>query len=71
MSGMKEYVKSNGKFLLVVLLSGLVGGYCTGLYLPASFSPEMTQQLQEQGMTAEKLALSGAVQYGIFPAQWP
>ena len=62
---MKEYVKSNWKFLLVVLLSGLVGGYCTGLYLPAAFSPEMTQQLQEQGMTTEMLALSGAVQYGI------
>lgn len=62
---MKEYIKSNWKFLLVVLLSGLVGGYCAGLYLPASFSPEMTQQLQEQGMTTELLALSAAVQYGI------
>lgn len=40
--------------------SGLVGGYCTGLYLPAAFSPEMTQQLQEQGMTTEMIAHGAA-----------
>ena len=29
------------------------------------YSQEMLQQLQEEGMTIEMLALSGAVQYGI------
>ena len=62
---MKEYVKSNWKFLLFVLLSGLVGGYCTGMYLPATFSPEMLQQLQEQGVTDEMLVLSTVIQYGV------
>ena len=62
---MKDYIKNNWKFLLFVLCSGLIGGYCTGLYMPEMFSQEMLQQLQEQGMTAEMLALSGAVQYGI------
>ena len=62
---MKEYIKNNWKFLLFVLSSGLIGGYCTGLYIPEMYSQEMLQQLQEQGMTTEMLALSGAVQYGI------
>ena len=62
---MKEYIKNNWKFLLFVLSSGLIGGYCTGLYIPEMYSREMLQQLQGQGMTTEMLALSGAVQYGI------
>ena len=62
---MKDYIKSNWKFLLFVLSSGLLGGYCTGLYIPEMYSQEMLQQLQEQGMTTQVLALSGAVQYGI------
>ena len=62
---MKDYVKNSWKFLLFVLCSGLIGGYCTGLYIPEMYSQEMLQQLQEQGMTSEMLALSGAVQYGI------
>ena len=63
---MKEYIKRSWKFLLFVLCSGLIGGYCTGLYIPEMYSQEMLQQLQEQGMTAEMLVLSGAAQYGIF-----
>ena len=62
---MKEYIKNNWKFLIFVLISGLIGGYCTGLYIPEMYSQEMLQQLQGQGMTTEMLALSGAVQYGI------
>ena len=62
---MKVYIKKNWKFLLFVLISGLIGGYCTGLYIPEMYSQEMLQQLQGQGMTTEMLALSGAVQYGI------
>ena len=62
---MKDYLKNNWKFLLFVLSRGLIGGYCIGLYLPEMYSQETLQQLQEQGMTTEMLALSGAVQYGI------
>ena len=62
---MKEYIKNNWKFLIFVLISGLIGGYCTGLYIPEMYSQEMLQQLQGQGMTTEMLALSGAVQYGM------
>ena len=63
---MKDHIKNNWKFQLFVLGSGLIGGYCTGLYIPDMYSQEMLQQLQEQGMTTGMLALSGAVQYGIF-----
>ena len=38
---MKDYLKSNWKFLLFVLSSGLIGGYCTGLYIPEMYSQEM------------------------------
>ena len=62
---MKAYIKNNWKFLLFVLVSGLIGGYCTGLYMPEMYSREMFQQLKGQGVTTEMLALSGAVQYGI------
>ncbi len=61
---MKDYIKSYWKFLLFVLCSGLIGGYCIALYLPEMYSQEMLQQLQQQGMTTEMLALTGAVQYG-------
>ena len=54
---MKEYIKSSRKFLLFVLCSGLIGGYCLGLYIPEMYSQEMLQQLQEQGMTTEMLVL--------------
>ena len=62
---MKDHIKNNWKFLLFVLISGSIGGYCTGLYMPEMYSREMLQQLKEQGVTTEMLALSGAVQYGI------
>jgi hypothetical protein len=62
---MKEYLKSNWKFLLFVLCSGVIGGYCTGLYIPEMYSEEILLQLQEQGITTEMLSWSGAVQYGI------
>ncbi len=62
---MKDHIKNNWKFLLFVLGTGLIGGYCTALYILDMYSQEMLQQLQEQGMTAGMLTLSGAVQYGI------
>ena len=29
---MKKYFAANWKFLLFVLISGLIGGYCIGIY---------------------------------------
>ena len=40
----KDYIKENWRFLFFVLTSGLIGGYCIGLYLPEMYSQEMLQQ---------------------------
>ena len=62
---MKKFFKENWKFLLLVLLGGLIGGYCIGLYSYDSLSKELLKQLQEQNVTKEMIALSSAIQYGI------
>jgi len=62
---MKKFIKDNWKFLLLVLLGGLIGGYCLGLYSYDSLSEELLKQLQDQNVTKEIIALSSMVQYGI------
>ena len=62
---MKKFIKENWKFLLLVLLGGLIGGYCTGIYSYGSLSEELLKQLQDQNVTKEMVALSSMVQYGI------
>lgn len=62
---MKKFIKENWQFLLLVLLSGLIGGYCIGLYSYDSLSKELLRELQTQNVTKEMFALSSAIQYGI------
>lgn len=62
---MKKILKENWKFLLLVLLSGLIGGYCIGLYSYDSLSSEILKQIQEQNVTKEMLGISTALQYSI------
>lgn len=62
---MNKFFKENWKFLLLVLLGGLIGGYCIGLYSYDSLSLELLKQLQEQNVSKEMVALSSMVQYGI------
>ena len=62
---MKKFLKDNWKFLLLVLIGGLVGGYCIGLYSYDSLSNELLKQLQEQNVTKEMVAISSMIQYGI------
>ncbi len=62
---MKTFIKDNWKFLLFVLLGGLVGGYCLGLYSYDSLTPDLLKQLQDQNVTKEMVALSTMFQYGI------
>ena len=59
------FFKENWKFLLLVLLAGLIGGYCIGLYSYDSLSEELLRELQDQNVTKEMVALSSAIQYGI------
>ena len=62
---MKKFIKENWQFLLLVLLGGLIGGYCIGLYSYDSLSKELLKELQNQDITKEIVALSSAIQYGI------
>lgn len=62
---MRKVLKENWKFLLFVLLGGLIGGYCIGLYSYDSLSLDLLKQLQEQNITKEMVALSSMIQYGI------
>ena len=62
---MKKFIKENWKFLLFVLIGGLIGGYCTGLYGYDSLSEELLKELQDQKVTKEMIAISSMFQYGI------
>lgn len=62
---MRKVLKENWKFLLFVLLGGLIGGYYIGLYSYDSLSLDLLKQLQEQNVTKEMVALSSMIQYGI------
>jgi len=62
---MKSFIKENWKFLLLVLLGGLIGGFFSGYYMYDSLSSEMLKQLQEQNITKEILAVVSMVQYGF------
>ena len=59
-------IKENWKFLLFILIGGLIGGYFIGLWLyDYSLSEEMLKQLQDQNITREMVALGTMFQYGI------
>ncbi len=62
---MKKLFKDNWSFLLLVLIGGLVGGYCLGIYMYDTLSPDLLKQLQEENITKEIIALSTMFQYGI------
>lgn len=62
---MKKFIKDHFKFLLLVLISGLIGGYCLGLYSYDSLSIDLLKELQKQNITKEMVAISFMIQYGI------
>ncbi len=62
---MKKILKDNWKFLLLVLLGGLIGGYCVGVYNYDSLSEDLLKQMQEQNVTKEMLGLVSMIQYSV------
>ena len=62
---MKNFLKENWKFLLLVLLGGLIGGYSIGVYGYNTLTPELLKQLQDQNVSKEMVVLSTMLQYGI------
>ena len=62
---MKKFLKDNYKFLLMVLIGGLIGGYCIGIYSYDTLSPEYLKMLQDQNVTKEMVGLVSMIEYGI------
>ena len=65
---MKSFIKSHWKTLVFFTLSGVIGGFCVGLYLMDSYPPEIVAQIQAQGLTPFLLGLVSACQaaaYGL------
>lgn len=65
---MKNVIKVSWKTILFFALVGLVGGFCTGIYLMDSYPAEMQQQLLDQGFNDILLGAVTAVQsagYGL------
>lgn len=61
----KKVLKENWIFLLFVLVASLIGGYCTGLYVYDTLSPDMLNRLQEQNVSKNLLVISTLLQYGV------
>ena len=53
------------KFALALIPLALVGGYFTGSYAYASYTPEVQQQLMEQLGSSQLLMLTAAVQSAV------
>ena len=65
---MKQFVKKYWKTLLFFAIAGLVGGFCTGLYVLDGYPPEMQEEVLSQGLTPTIMAIVTAMQaagYGI------
>ena len=68
MKNIKQFIASHLKTLLFFAVAGLVGGFCTGLYVLDSYPPEIQQEALAQGLTPTIMALVTAIQaagYGI------
>ena len=66
---MVNFIKTYWKTVLFFALVGLVGGFCTGIYLLDSYPAEIRQQLLDQGLNSILLGVVTALQsagYGLF-----
>lgn len=65
---MKAFIRKYWKTLMFFAVVGLIGGYYTGLYGLESYTPEMRQEIEAQGLTDTMVGLVTAVQsasYGL------
>lgn len=65
---MKAFIRKYWKTLMFFAVVGLIGGYFTGLYGLESYTPEMRQEIEAQGLTDTMVGLVTAVQsasYGL------
>ena len=64
----EQFIKKYWKTLLFFAIAGLIGGFCTGLYVLDSYPPELQQEALAQGLSPTIMALVSAVQavgYGV------
>lgn len=64
----QQFVKTYWKILLFFAIVGLIGGFCTGLFVLESYPPELQQEALAQGLTPTVMAIVTAMQaagYGI------
>ena len=59
---LKKFMKSYWKTLAFFALTGVVGGFLSGLYLLDSYPVEVQQQLQQQGIDSARLGVITAAQ---------
>lgn len=65
---MKAFVQNYWKILLFFTITGLAGGFFTGIYILDSYPAEMKQEILSQGITTTMMGLIMAVQsagYGL------
>ena len=65
---MEKFIKVYWRTLLFFAVVGLVGGFCTGLFVLDSYPAELQQEAQAQGVTPIVMALVTAMQaagYGV------
>ncbi len=62
---MKKVIKEHWKFLLFILIGGLIGGVCTGYYMYDSLSADLLKELQEQNVSKELFVLVTTIQYSV------
>ena len=65
---MENFIKVYWRTLLFFAVVGLVGGFCTGLFVLDSYPAELQQEAQAQGVTPIVMALVTAMQaagYGV------
>ena len=65
---MKQFMRKYWKTLLFFAIAGLIGGFCTGLYVLDSYPPEMQEEALSQGLTPTVMAFVSSLQaagYGV------
>ena len=63
---MKIFIKKYWKTLVFFLLSGLIGGFFTGLYTLDIYPPEIQQEILSQGINSTTLAIASAIQAAVY-----
>lgn len=62
---MKSFIKDNWKFVIFVVIAGLIGGYFTSLYLYDNLTEELLKQLLDQNINRSIYSIISSIQIGL------